>query len=333
MQMDEKTYHLIDQYLQGELSGRALDEFKVRLKNPEFHKAVEQQRAIINAVQDVRKRELKQYITENKKSGYIQNQWGSKWTYASAAIVLLFVSAFFIIKFFVNQPQTSLSSETESADQELAIVDSGTTQIDSQTLAIEDQAPPNPMELIESELTEEPSSDSVEQIQEDGDGTLESMDESPPITEDATPLTPAEVEIRKDEKLGSDIVLIPTFSPNFDEDNTVGISSARRKAVSKDSGAEADKEEVESVTPEDQLRNLKLNVEYWKSPINFEGYQYQGSVLKLYEIDQNSSVEYIQLDDRLYLKMGKEYYFLEKNGEYNKFVPVTNQTLLKVLNE
>ena len=102
MNSQEQTYHLINQYLNGELTGRALDNFKAKLKDPEFEKEVLLQTQLVSAIEAVRKEELKQHFKDIPKVRYMKNEWGNKWTYASAAIVVLFVSAFFVFKFFAQ---------------------------------------------------------------------------------------------------------------------------------------------------------------------------------------------------------------------------------------
>ena len=328
--LNEKTYHLINQYLQGELKGRALDEFKVKLKDEAFAKHVAEQSAIINALKEVRKEELKALFKQENKTKYIQNQWGNKWTYASAAIVVLFVSAFFIVRFVIPQQSEQLATEEAVPAQSDSITEEAEeTQVDTQMLAIEDGLPPNPMELVEDVQEDVPDSlpqiEVVEEEIDDLDGIAESFDEEE--TGDALPVE-EDLFVKKDEHIASKEYTVRRYSPTFIEQT--------RASKADDSSAELlDTQEVEAgaISKDIEPKTVKLSVEYWSSPVNFKGYKYSKNGLQLFEIDPTESLSFKFLDQRLYLKLGKNFYFLEKNNEFNKFVAVSNQTLLDVLNE
>ena len=64
--MDENTYHLINDYLDGSLRGRALDKFKAELKTDSaLQEAVAEQQVIIAAIESAREQELKSYLNQN----------------------------------------------------------------------------------------------------------------------------------------------------------------------------------------------------------------------------------------------------------------------------
>ena len=66
MNIDQKTYDLINSYLSGELQGRKLDAFKAELKtNKNLREKLELQKAIIAGIEDVRLNELKNFIKDN----------------------------------------------------------------------------------------------------------------------------------------------------------------------------------------------------------------------------------------------------------------------------
>ncbi|MFY0642835.1 MAG: hypothetical protein JXR19_00055 [Bacteroidia bacterium] len=330
--LDEKTYHLINQYLKGELKGRAMDEFKVRLKDEAFARQVAEQSAIIDALKQVRKEELKALFKQETKTRYIQNQWGNKWTYASAAIVILFVSTFFIMKFFVPNKDRHLATEElqDSADSTIAN-ELPETEIDTQLLAIEDATPPNPMALEETTETIDtllvPSIEIVEdEMDEDMDGVISTVEEE--VTEANEPEQVDEIVVKSDKKIASKRYKVPQYSPTFAEQ-----TQATR---SKDTAGELLDSQVVNAGASDAVEEIKtvnLNVEFWSSPVNFKGYKYSKDGLQLFEIAPTQTLTFKFLDQRLYLKLGNSFYFLEKNNEFNKFVAVSNQTLLNVLNE
>ena len=336
---DEQKYHLINQYLNGELMGRALDNFKAELKDPEFQKEVELQRQIIEAIKKQRKAELKAYISENSKVTYFQNSWGNKWNYASAAIVILFVSAFFIMKFYNPNPNSTEIVVTEKPDTTSLAQEDSITQLDTQTLAIQDVTIPNVEradEDVDSEIEESPedieldeTADKIEETNTDAGFQTEDEELVPTAEKSANRVSPnADLEVKKDQLLSTKSFTVVMFSPNFGTGAGKTSNSDSNKTVS-------DTEITTAKTSERYKENTSriLQVEFWKSPVNFKGYQYSNSGLKLYDISEDANLVFKELDGRLYMKTGSKYYYLEKNSAYNKFVEVKNSTLLKALNE
>lgn len=333
---EERTYHLIDQYLNGELSGRDLDNFKARLKDPEFAKQVEIQRQIMETIMDERKAELKRYISENSKVNYIKNSWGNTWTYASAAIVILFVSAFFIIKSFDNS-NSEQQTVTIAPEAEISEEPTDTTATDSNMLAIEtptsnDMQTPDiqesPVEIHETEneeVSEEALTDNFSEMDDD----QFKADGRPEVAETTT-VKRAEIgeefdaEVKKDKKLSSKSFSVVQLRPDFTEKD----QAASDEVLNIDTAGN-DKQELKYK----EVSTRTLSVEYWESPVGFNGYKYNYSSLALYGVDKDEAISFKELDNRLYLKRGSKFYHLEKNGSYNKFVAVINPTLLKVLND
>lgn len=319
---EEKKYHLIDQYLNGELTGRSLDNFKAMLKDPEFAKQVEVQRQIMEVIKEERKTELKRLLSESSKVQYFQNSWGNTWTYASAAIVVLFVSAFFILKKY-NGPETLTPTVTvESSDEEVQ-AEMDTTEVDSNMVAMEetrpdlaDNASPE-TESIEEELTQEEtesiSDEEMDVFSEELDSDV-NIETERALAEnvDAIP------EIKKDQIISGKKFTVVRMTPDF------GPTRAKASEVDDTSASELQYKEV---------NRRSLNVEFWKSPVGFKGYKYSSDKLILYDIDESTAIAFKELDNRLYLSLDGNYYHLEKNSTYNKFVAVTNKTLLKVLND
>ena len=331
---EERTYHLIDQYLNGELSGRDLDNFKAKLKDPEFATQVEIQRQIMETIKDERKAELKRYITENSKVNYIKNSWGNTWTYASAAIVILFVSAFFIIKSFDNSSQqqetVTVAPEDKSSEEpaDTSASDSGmlAIEIPASQEAVTNDAPHETIEISETEneeVVQEELLDEFDGIHDDAEGDIQ-----PSVAAESTSQKRLEIntefdpEVKKDQKISAKSFAVIQLRPDFKE-----VDKASADEVVTEDSTEAKSLRYKEVS------SRTLNVEYWKSPVGFNGYKYNYSSLALYGVDEEESISFKELDNRLYLKRGAKFFHLEKNGSYNKFVAVTNPTLLKVLND
>lgn len=316
--MDERTYHLINDYLEGKLIGRELDQFKARLKEPEFAKQVAIQEQIAEAIRDQRKRELKAMLTEKDGPIYIENSWGNRWTYASAAIVILFVSAFFILKNLAPDAELEFAAEdlTEAAeDQMLPLVDTLLPE-DSGLMAMNEQLPQQAAAQEQPELDEYPSEEITV-----ADLEALAMNDMP-STRMAKAVAPQSAD-DQEEVMTEGLIQISTY--------TVSILSPDFLLREADAVAKEDKD---SADRNRSVGSRQLPVEFWTNPINFKGYQYTSDgKLKLYRAHESGQLSFVQLDGRLYLRMGGSYYFIAQDGEDHKFVPVTNQTLLDVLND
>ena len=62
-----------------------------------------------------------------------------------------------------------------------------------------------------------------------------------------------------------------------------------------------------------------IRVEFWKSPLNFEGYILGKNVVRLYGVSELERLEFYQMDKKLYLRKAASYYTLIRSEEYHKF--------------
>ena len=369
MSVNENTYHLINEYLQGELIGIKLDKFKAKMRDDaKFREAVENQQAIINAIESAREKELKQFISANtsKKTKVFSINPTIKIAMASAAAIALIVVAFFSINPIGESSNQPTAATEEADDKELitqedtnqdTLTDEQTTQVDTQTLAV--VTPPMNVEPPQIEVVE----DMEESVDFDSDGTVGVMDteeaeeEAESMDDAATP--GSTTAIGKDKVLATDIVVsdrlinqktyaVSSISPDFTTRADQGIELAdiqtqsttpsKPKRAKKTSSSDKDVEvaETESDESTDQYESRpsrEVTVEYWQSVVNYVGYKYNGSKVKLYGIEETKPITFKELDNRLYVNLDGKQYFIEKNNKYNRMVEVTNSTLLKVLNE
>ncbi|MDC3406856.1 hypothetical protein OAZ27_04120 [Bacteroidia bacterium] len=143
MKIDQKTYELINLYLSGELSGRSLDAFKVRLnKEDDLKKKVQLQKALIDGIHEVRTQELKKFITDNVSNKNKIDSPLFKTGLSIAASIVIILAVFFSIKPLINKKPTHVSStiirdssvlsnEKSNLNQKIVIGDSIETQVKS----------------------------------------------------------------------------------------------------------------------------------------------------------------------------------------------------------
>lgn len=367
MIVNEETYHQINEYLSGELKGRSLDKFKAELKeNSTLQEAVASQKLIIESIEIAREKELKTFLSKavNKK-GIIAIHPKLRIALASAAVIALLAVAIISLEPLLqqNKPTTAREKATNDVDKSTknlldnTLDDSTTianqvTTIDSQTLAIV-ETPTQEQLLLDAELLEDYKTDESE-IQKESEfvDTEENTDDLDGIEKDKAvnnatlstakkannnaktiSTTDSDIVVRSDELLRKKsfpvyAVALDSRAINLDETSV----EAKGKETRKERKAREAAEDAPEAKPASTI-SRNINVEYWKSVVNYKGYQYNGTQVKLYGVDQQKPLKFNELDNRLYVQLDGKNYFLEKNAKYNRLVEVTNPSLLKVLNE
>ena len=367
MNVNEQTYHSIDAYLNGELKGRKLDEFKAELRTDKnLQKAVALQEEIIAAINENREAELRDYLTKHTAKEALSKAPSFRiWMLTAAAVALLIVAGVTLLPYISssNKENTAtdakpkpLKSTPEEENTSTHSEEMEATVVDTQTLAV-NTPPEQTIEDIEVVLEDEADNDALEEPESgtipiiEKDRNVEEnavLDESSPVAkaqEDKKAVAaskpsdkPAvanvestDIKVRGDKLLASKRYIVPSIDPDFSVSETrsdnVTIKTTTKEKSEADKQASAEGKDLKTTS------RRCIEVEFWKSVVNYKGYQYDGSKVKLYGMDQTRTLDFKELDNRLYVKVEGKQYYLEKNTKYNRLVQVTNPTLLKVLNE
>ena len=352
MSMNEQTYHLIDQYLAGELKGRALDKFKADLrKDEELQQAVTSQRAIIQGIEAHREAELKAYLKEELQKSKKAIAMTPRLRFAmltAASIALLAVLIFSLTPLLDQKPtaktnngkstEDTTTQKEEVAPEELASNDMAEPVIDEEILGntteleVQDTSRMDEIVAMEDDMPAPEVLMEAKDLEKANDATYKfDMDDTSTI-------------ILQDEMLLAANYTVSRLSPDFVEVDRVQTDQQVEEvsvALEKSRPTRADKKEAKkkaAATEESEIEKpitttRNIRVEYWKSVVNFKGYKYNGLVVQLYGIAQGTAITFKELDNRLYMNIDGKYYFLEQKNAYNKLIQVTNLTLLKVLND
>ncbi len=89
----------------------------------------------------------------------------------------------------------------------------------------------------------------------------------------------------------------------------------------------------DSVQTLETLATGRYYVEFWKSPINFEGYVKTGKSIKLYSVQPGESVSFVLIDTALYMLRNKKWYILLETAKEKSFTPVFDAGILEILSE
>jgi hypothetical protein len=359
MNINQKTYELINSYLSGELQGGKLDAFKAELKtNKDLREKLKLQEAIIAGIQEVRLNELKNYIKNNASREKNKQRPIIRISLTIAASVGLILVVFFSIRSLINSDTGSSYSSNykdslKSIEKIKAIEDQEINQVtttstptypknsrDTQLLAI---APIPELEITDEELTElniELTEDEVIDI-EDNEiiEELEDFDsESIDAIQDTIDYSLADTKstnddsnsmIRTDQLIATSYKSVRSFS---NIEITDSASSASENIGQKATSIQIAQSRTKT-TQKTIDKNSTIQIEYWNSVVGFYGYKYDGNILQLFGITQNDIIYLLSLDDRLYLKKGNQIYGIEKSSSTKRFSAVTNPILLRILHE
>jgi hypothetical protein len=343
---------LIDRYILNELEGEALDKFKKKLReDSEFAKMVELQEALVSQIQEERKAELKSYIEENSKVEYIQNIWGKKWMYASAAIIAVTIGLYFTLQRMEQIPEVASNdkSDTQYAEEDIAgngapietdsndtLIDTSQETLDEPVFAVEDRG--LIAEADKDELTN--TDDQVNVLSE------LSMDEKKIAAKDDEIVLKDSLILTKNYVVAEIPPLNLAFAKDVSEDDLESVAVREEKERGKLFGNRRDKTSKNKVESLDsladdatskpavtkvELKTQTIGVQFWKSVIGFKGYRYSEGRVQLYGISTDAILIFKKYQDSLYINISGTYFALIGNGQFNKYQKVTDAALLENL--
>lgn len=327
----EEQYEWIERYLEDQLGGEELDIFRKRLRDDsEFAYDVEIQRLIWQQIKEQRKQELKNFIAAEGEVKYIQNIWGTKWLYASAAIVLFFTGFYFVVEYVIKPGQ---ESGTYSVGQE----EYAREKSDSSTVV-------DPMREPDQQKKSFPSqADSVVDLaiaDHDDVPTDEVVKETMPVIEssedyffdqqrDSADLYEDEDFVAKDERIAGKVFELHSLV-SVSRENAAKKAPVSKQVTTDKSETEEPREQEKSIS--ETKESAQLIVEFWKSPVNYKGYSYQKGKLILFGIDPTESLHFVQgSNGTIYMKRNGVWWIIQNNVQDKPFNKLTDPEILKLL--
>lgn len=90
-------------------------------------------------------------------------------------------------------------------------------------------------------------------------------------------------------------------------------------------------EKLSDIKDDKHAVNKYVQIEFWRSPLNYKGYKLSKYSVILYGIPDTENLKLYTLDDVLYLKNSSTVYKLEYNGDFKPFERVVDEGLLSNL--
>lgn len=359
MSIEREHIDLFDLYLRKQLGAEELPAFENRLaSDPEFKAEFDLYLLTVEGIRNREREDLKTFIRQNRSTLFWgQNIWPKRMTYAAAAVLVIFIGLYILVKFnttsTVSSKISSVFETNEKKSSEPALQDTLYNTSKDQ-VAVSDQSPAPEMDSAAGLI----SHLSVpESLSADDAGAVADFESSP-----------VEEKILSDVRLKDTFITLAYVEPITENinrlDNNVSnynISSSRTKtgqipapyennkrrdvpvSVSKrkaDRSEETSAKKLSTDTvllkkqeEEEDLKAPKLKTEFWKSPVNYKGYSYDGATLKLYGIEAGSFKLYL-LNNLVYMKAEGTVYQIKPCPDYCPFISVNdNNTMILILNQ
>lgn len=320
----ETYHHLFDRYFKGELQGQELDKFMIQLKtDPEFAKQFKYFEAIVSGIKESRKAVLKEKLAAIP-SKQLKTIPIKTWLLPAAALVVLGLT-WAIVSWIKQSPSEQHTLAKEELPLEPRIIDTAKIRkpaandpADSSEITIAD-AISQPSEVPEPEMDVVEDENREFEKEEIKDADIASV-EQPEIEGNDD----ENVVVKSDSLMASTTSFVfqyvqPTKSTSKQVSSSETVSEKRRrKGNLNDSSEKApESDPPETDQPESAGKTAgssSLKVQYWKSVVNFTGYEFSGSTLKLFGLNQSPALIH-QMGNLIILQKGSSYYPISKDGQ------------------
>lgn len=90
-------------------------------------------------------------------------------------------------------------------------------------------------------------------------------------------------------------------------------------------------QKVSGIRDNKRMYQQLMNVEFWRSPINYKGYKMAKSKIVLFGISEQEPVKLYRLDERIYIKLSQGVYRIDYTNEFRQFERINDESLLAKL--
>lgn len=328
MNLNNEHIDLFDRYLRQELKGKELSDFENRIREEEeFAEAFKMHQMLSEGIREHGRTELKNFLKDNGRMMYWgENFWPKKMRFAAAAVFILFAGLYVIIKFYIEPKKEKTMASGEVIKNEV-LVDPGedTVRIDfdkSQELAdLEKQSNPEitlippPPEIQEERLA-------IEEAETD-EGSFESEFKE---SADAPAAAEREYNVLTDVMLKDTFIALAVvdFTESKQAKTSGMVLNTKTEKSKKAKSAQYPYNSSNKMSTEDNVIFLdssqiannktiavekttikksvsKVNIQYWKSPVNFRGYKYINNTIQIYGLEE-SKVRFYSYNNKIYLR-------------------------------
>lgn len=301
----------------------------------ELAEAFSLRKMAIEIVRQQREQELRDFLRKNAPRDKKLGMWQSIFIYSAAASVILLAVSWAMVEFYFPKPE--LAYHYPKKEMQPPAEDKKVEEITQTPPATSNGLPAPPPQtgttsnqLAESDMTDD------ELVAKD---EMNSIQSTAPESQQAPIAAQSEAmeygKAADDFKVqGDQLLLDTTFTASVLED--MAMMDAEQKTTTAN-GYAAKKKDIRILAPEKAQSYRKseemkpLQVEIWKSPINYRGYRYNGKKVQLFGVAQPGKAKFKYYKDNLYLVMNGQVFMLAKEDRYNSYWPETDKRIIQIL--
>jgi len=302
--MEPANIDLLDAYISGTLNPEQAQSFQSRLQTDEkFRQEYEIYQAMISAIRENRKSELKSYISKNARLRPIQFYKTPTFYAAAAASVVLCIVGFFVISKQLSRQAISSQNVNKPVEQ----------------YASNDKPEPgkNPSEHSKTMENNKSNGSSMESdngmvaIREKDEIKRNSAIEDSPEKETGMASNVDEIKVEGDKMVTDSFLWIP---------RKIYIPKPKHLKLTAD-------DSMSLVIAGDKR---KLEIQFWISPINYSGYHLDKNILMIYGNYMPEQASFQELNGVIYMKYQNDYYIIAQNDSY---APLKKEINTKILED
>jgi hypothetical protein len=305
--MKPENIELFDAYLDGVMSPDQRKDMEQRiLTEPGLKEELELHRMMLAAIQENRRHELKTFISKNVKIKPAPFFKSYAFYSAAAASVVFCIIGYFVLFKKLEQNQTAQNGPSKQQVEQSYKADSSSpvaAQSPSEDKSPVTNDPAVPDKAAEHKKGEKNLADN---------GGLKTND----VSKDADQKMATDMSSNPDNvTVATDQMVLDTF-----------LSVDRRVYMRKPKQYQTRPDDTYAVITTNDKRNLE--VQYWKSPVNYNGYKLTKNSLTLYGNYDASKISFQELNNILFMKYNNAYYRLSPG---DNFVSLARETDARII--
>lgn len=331
MNFNEQHIDQFNAYLKRQLSAEDIIAFEQRLKSDaEFAKEFEMHSLLVEGIKEHGRMELKSFLKDNVSLPHVGsktnffNMRSMQWSIA-AALVLIF-GVILVVQYYIKPTE---STEEIASKNVITSSDTSTPLVQTEPKESSDTS----TAFLEMLAVKKENADEV------APPTIDDLSNEKAIAEDdasyinegkysASPTVVEDIDIATEQKLNDTTITLALLSYSIgyskDYDGITDANNSKPQTIDKKvtkskypyntSVETTNKNEtvIDSNAVSKKLSKVvskTLNVEYWKSPVNFKGYRYIGNTVYLYGVTKDNS-RLFMVNNKLYLRTNNIVYIL-----------------------
>lgn len=361
MTFKEEHIDLFDRYLRNQLEPAEIADFNKRLQeDPEFSKAFHQYQLLTEGVREFGRSQLKNFLKENAHTLQVTKPIQPRRIFLVAASIVLIIGVLAIIKLSVKPLQENNLAIQNAPEESVSSSEVSPPEITAPNKSEPEKAPAfKEMTAVEKEMALDDAPPPRSEMLAKDIGTLD-------ISENTQVYRAEDIDYKvlSDTKIKDTILTPVLLSLNVDNFSNIEIdmntnadakkqsslpynvysgsnapapkaATTKNRSKSKEANQSAS---ADTATEKKLSKSVKvpvpnttnINVQYWKSPINFTGYTYMNNTVQIFGFEPGSCTLYT-INNQLYLRHLNQVYVINTCEKSCPMKLATDSEIIKLI--